>query len=122
MVEWSPGQWVEARVSQYMAYIDGRIEEVALDLYAQADDGSVWYLGEDVSTTASKGLSTAPRAPGSPEGMAPGDDHARRPPGRRRAPGREHPRRSPSRRSTIKRIDKTVNGPTGPVEGAMVGP
>ncbi len=48
MVEWSPGQWVEARVSQYMAYIDGRVEEVAIDLYAQADDGSVWYLGEDV--------------------------------------------------------------------------
>src|SRR6476619_2308631 len=48
MVEWSPGQWVEARVSQYMAYIDGRVEEVAIDLYAQADDGSVWYLGEEV--------------------------------------------------------------------------
>ena len=44
------GGWASARVlvSQYLAYLDGRIEEVALDLYAQADDGSAWYLGEDV--------------------------------------------------------------------------
>ncbi len=48
VIEWSEGQQVEARVSQYFAYIDGRIEEVALDYYAQADDGAVWYLGEDV--------------------------------------------------------------------------
>src|SRR5918996_4715088 len=45
--EWA-GQKVEARVSQYLAFLDGRIEEVALDFYAQADDGSVWYFGEDV--------------------------------------------------------------------------
>jgi hypothetical protein len=31
-----------------MAYLDGRLDEVAIDRYAQADDGSVWYLGEDV--------------------------------------------------------------------------
>ena len=35
-------------VSQYMAFLDGRLTETAIDLYAQADDGSVWYLGEDV--------------------------------------------------------------------------
>ena len=63
MVEWSEGQWVEARVSQYMAYIDGRIEEVALDFYAQADDGSVWYLGEDVfDYSGTKGLIDATAA------------------------------------------------------------
>jgi hypothetical protein len=28
--------------SQYVAYLDRRIEETALDLYAQGDDGSVW--------------------------------------------------------------------------------
>ncbi len=72
MIEWSEGQWVEARVSQYMAFIDGRIEEVALDLYAQADDGSVWYLGEDVfDYSAPRAWSTPPRAPGSPAGMGP---------------------------------------------------
>jgi hypothetical protein len=31
-----------------MAFLGGRIEETAIDLYAQADDGAVWYLGEDV--------------------------------------------------------------------------
>jgi len=33
--------------SQYHAYLDGRILEVAIDWYAQADDGPVWYFGED---------------------------------------------------------------------------
>lgn len=47
IIEWE-GQRVETLVSQYNAYLDGRIEEVAYDYYAQADDGSVWYFGEDV--------------------------------------------------------------------------
>lgn len=46
-VDWA-GQKIEALVSQYTAYRDGRIEEVAIDRYAQSDDGAVWYLGEDV--------------------------------------------------------------------------
>jgi hypothetical protein len=48
IVEWSPGQCVKTLVSQYVAYLDGRVQEVALDFYAQADDGSVWYFGEEV--------------------------------------------------------------------------
>ena len=48
VIQWSPGQCIETLVSQYLAYLDGRIEEAALDFYAQADDGSVWYFGEDV--------------------------------------------------------------------------
>ncbi len=44
--------WLGRRIpvvqSQYLAFIDGRIEEAAVDLYAQADDGAVWYLGEEV--------------------------------------------------------------------------
>ena len=47
IIEWQ-GQQVETLVSQYTAYLDGRIHEVAYDFYAQADDGSVWYFGEDV--------------------------------------------------------------------------
>ncbi|HEX6401131.1 MAG TPA: hypothetical protein VF108_11790, partial [Actinomycetota bacterium] len=47
IVEWE-GQRVETSVSQYNAFLDGRIEEIAYDYYAQADDGSVWYFGEDV--------------------------------------------------------------------------
>ena len=42
------GERVLVLVSQYVAYLDGRLEEVAIDRYAQADDGSVWYFGEDV--------------------------------------------------------------------------
>lgn len=48
VIQWSPGQCIETLVSQYVAYLDGRIEEAALDFYAQADDGSVWYFGEEV--------------------------------------------------------------------------
>jgi hypothetical protein len=39
---------VETLVSQYLAILGGRIHEVALDFYAQDDDGAVWYAGEDV--------------------------------------------------------------------------
>ena len=46
-IEWN-GQQVETLESQYMAFLDGRIAEVALDWYAQDDNGSVWYFGEDV--------------------------------------------------------------------------
>lgn len=40
VIQWRGGR-IEALVAQYVAYLDGRIEEVALDFYAQADDGSV---------------------------------------------------------------------------------
>ena len=47
IIEWQ-GQQVETLVSQYVAYLDGRIHEVAYDFYAQDDAGAVWYFGEDV--------------------------------------------------------------------------
>jgi hypothetical protein len=47
IIEWQ-GTRIETAISQYNAYLDGRINEVAYDYYAQADDGSVWYFGEDV--------------------------------------------------------------------------
>ena len=46
-IQWR-GTTVDTAIVQYVAYSDGRIHEVALDWYAQADDGSVWYFGEDV--------------------------------------------------------------------------
>ncbi|MFG1707369.1 hypothetical protein ACFLIM_29635 [Nonomuraea sp. M3C6] len=46
-VTWD-GRTVETVVMQYLAFSDGRIDEVALDRFGQADDGSVWYFGEDV--------------------------------------------------------------------------
>ncbi|MEO6712893.1 MAG: bacterial transcriptional activator domain-containing protein [Mycobacteriales bacterium] len=42
------GTRIKVVVSMYTAYLGGKLDEVALDRYAQADDGSVWYLGEDV--------------------------------------------------------------------------
>jgi hypothetical protein len=41
------GATIDTALIQYVAYLDGRIQEVAIDRYAQADDGSVWYFGED---------------------------------------------------------------------------
>jgi hypothetical protein len=46
-ITWN-GRQVANRIHQYVAYSGSRILEVALDWYAQADDGSVWYFGEDV--------------------------------------------------------------------------
>ena len=46
-VAWN-GRDVQTLVSQSVGYRDGRIREVTYDYYAQADDGSVWYFGEDV--------------------------------------------------------------------------
>jgi hypothetical protein len=43
IIDWH-GQQVEVAVSQYNAFLGGRIAEVAFDLYAQADDGSVLVL------------------------------------------------------------------------------
>jgi hypothetical protein len=47
-INWN-GQDIEAVVSQFVAYGDGEILEIATDYFAQADDGAVWYLGEDVT-------------------------------------------------------------------------
>jgi hypothetical protein len=46
-ITWN-GRTVPTLISQYVSYLDGQIAEVAYDWYAQADDGSVWYFGEDV--------------------------------------------------------------------------
>jgi hypothetical protein len=39
---------VETLGSSFLAILDRRVTEFAQDRYAQADDGSVWYFGEDV--------------------------------------------------------------------------
>ncbi len=120
VIEWSEGQEVETRVSQYFAYVDGRIEEVALDYYAQADDGAVWYLGEDVFDYNEEGFVDSfsgtwlAGKEGPAEMIMPADPQvgdAFRP---ENIPGVAF------EEVRIKTIDKTVDGPTGPVEGAMV--
>ena len=121
IIEWAEGQQVETLVSQYVAYLDGRIEEVALDYYAQADDGSVWYFGEDVFNYSEDGTiadtegtwlagKEGPPAMIMPARPQIGDAH--RP---ENVPGLVF------EEVAVKSVDETVDGPTGPVEGAIVG-
>jgi hypothetical protein len=42
------GRTVAALIVEDRAFVNGELVEVALDYYAQADDGTVYYLGEDV--------------------------------------------------------------------------
>jgi hypothetical protein len=46
-IEWN-GQNIETLVRHYVAFAGRRVVEIAFDFFAQADDGSVWYFGEDV--------------------------------------------------------------------------
>jgi hypothetical protein len=121
IVEWPEGHQVETLVSQYVAYLDGRIEEVALDLYAQADDGSVWYFGEDVFNYNADGViadtegtwlagKEGPAAMIMPADPEVGDVYRSE-----NIPGLVF------EEVTVKSTGKTVSGPRGPVEGAMVG-
>jgi hypothetical protein len=119
IVEWPEGRPVRTLVSQYVAYLDGRIEEVALDLYAQADDGSVWYFGEDVfnykdgfiadtegTWIAGKDGPAAMIMPADPQV---GDVY--------------RPENVPGfvfEEVTVKSIDETVEGPHGPIEEAII--
>jgi len=102
-----------------MAYLDGRLEEVALDRYAQADDGSVWYLGEDVfdyrdgTIAITEGTWLAGRdGPGAmimPANPNVGDVYRTE-----NAPGIVF------EEVTVKSVSETVQGSTGPVSGAMI--
>jgi hypothetical protein len=119
IIKWRGGE-IEALVSQYVAYLDGRIEEVALDHYAQADDGSVWYLGEDVFNykdgfiADTEGTWFTGRE-GPPALIMPGEP---------KVGDVYRPENIPGlvfEEVTIKTVDKTVAGPHGPVRGAIVG-
>lgn len=117
-VTWD-GQSVEVVMSQYLAFSNGEIEEMALDRYAQADDGSVWYLGEDVfdyvdgTIAVSEGTWLAGRD-GPPAMIMPA-----------------HPKVGDVFRSEnvtgvvfeelrVKAVDQTFKGPSGAVHGAVV--
>ncbi len=106
-------------MSQYTAYLDGRITELAVDRYAQADDGSVWYLGEDVydydrgTVVVSEGTWLAGRD-GPAAMIMPGDP----------AVGQVfRPEDIPGivfEEVTVKEVDTVVAGPLGALEGAIV--
>jgi len=120
-IEWVPGQQVETLVSQYVAFLDGHIQEVALDYYAQADDGSVWYFGEDVADYNPQGLvafttdSWLAGKDGPPAMIMPGDPKLGDAFRTENIPGVVF------EEVTVKTLDKAVPGPSGPVQGAMVG-
>jgi hypothetical protein len=119
VLEWTDGQCVETLVSQYVAYSNGRIKEVALDLYAQADDGSVWYLGEDVFNydhgivNDTEGTWFAGRE-GPVAMIMPNDPRVGEAFLPENIPGLVF------EEVTVKSINQTVEGPHGLVEGAIV--
>jgi hypothetical protein len=118
-VEWK-GQLVETLVSQYTAYLDGRIQEVAYDLYAQADDGAVWYFGEDVADFEDGAIVTregtwiagkdGPAAMIMPSNPKVGDAYRTE-----NTPGIAF------EEVTVEKVGKTLDGPLGPIKGGLVG-
>ena len=112
------GATTDTAIIQYVAYLDGRIHEVALDWYAQADDGSVWYLGEDVfnfqdgKVADTKGTWVAsdktPAAMIMPAKPAVGNVY--------------RPENAPEvvfEEVRVQKVDQTVAGPSGNVSGAI---
>ncbi len=121
LVEWTPGQCVRVLVSQYMAFLDGRLEETAIDFYAQADDGSVWYLGESVFDYDEAGLiiTTEGTWQAGLEGPA-----AMIMPANPRLGDAHRPENIPGNvfeEVRITKLNQTYDGPSGPVSGVLVG-
>jgi hypothetical protein len=114
------GRKVETLISQFVSYLDGRIHEVALDRYAQDDAGNVWYFGEDVfnyedGVVADTG-GTGTAGEDVLEGMIVPPDPV---------VGQAYrPENIPDlvfEEVVVKTLDLTVDGPRGPVSGAIVG-
>jgi hypothetical protein len=118
IIEWE-GQRVETLVSQYNAFLDGRIEEVAYDYYAQADDGSVWYFGEDVfdfragAIVVTEGTWLAGRD-GPAAMIMPADPQVGDVYRTENAPGFVF------EEVTVRSTDQTLDGPIGPIHGGML--
>lgn len=118
IVEWE-GQRIEVTVSQYNAFLGGKIEEVAYDLYAQADDGSVWYFGEEVSDfrdgaiVVTEGTWLAGRD-GPAAMIMPGDPQVGDVYRTENAPGFVF------EEVTVTSVNETLDGPLGPIEGGML--
>ncbi len=118
LIEWQ-GRTVETLVSQYVAYLGGRLHEVAYDFYAQDDDGAVWYFGEDVFNFADGAIvdthgtwiagKDGPAAMIMPAEPKVGDVY--------------RPENIPGfvfEEVTVKKVDESLNGPLGPVAGGLV--
>lgn len=117
IIEWNSRR-IETTVTQYTAFLDGRIDEVALDLYAQANDGSVWYLGEDVFNYENGVIADTEGTwfagkDGPPAMIMPANP---------RAGDAYRPENIPGlvfEEVTVESTGRTVEGPRGPVAGAI---
>jgi hypothetical protein len=117
-ISWN-GRQVPTRIHQYVAFSGGRILEVALDWYAQADDGSVWYFGEDVfnyedgvvADTHGTWLAGRDGPPGMIMPARPGPGQVYRP---ENIPGLVF------EQVTVRSTGQRVPGPRGMVDGAVV--
>jgi hypothetical protein len=118
IISWD-GRAVEVLVSQYVAYLGGRLHEVAYDFYAQADDGSVWYFGEDVFNFADGAIANThgtwlagtdgPAAMIMPADPQVGDVY--------------RPENIPGlvfEEVTVRSVDETTDGPFGPITGGLL--
>ena len=118
VIEWE-GQRIETLVSQYNAFLGGRIEEVAYDYYAQADDGSVWYFGEDVfdfrdgAIVVTEGTWLAGKD-GPAAMIMPGDPQVGDVYRTENAPGFVF------EEVTVRSVDEVLAGPTGTIEGGLL--
>jgi hypothetical protein len=118
IIEWA-GQRIEALVSQYDAFLDGQIEEIAYDFYAQDDAGNVWYLGEEVFNFAD-GQITDTHGTWLAGRDAPG---AMIMPAQPRLGDVYRPENAPPlvfEEVTVTAVDQTFDGPLGPVPGGIV--
>jgi hypothetical protein len=113
------GREVATRIHQYVAYSGGRILEVALDWYAQADDGSVWYFGEDVDNYEDGVVADTHGTWVAGKDGPPGMIMPAQP-----SPGQVYrPENIPElvfEQVTVKAAGQRVPGPRGTVEGALV--
>jgi hypothetical protein len=116
-IAWN-GQEIETVVSQFVAYGDGRILEVAYDYFAQDDEGNVWYFGEDVfnyedgEVVDTEGTWLAGKD-GPPGMIMPADPQVGNVFRPENIPGFAF------EEVAVVATDVTVNGPRGPIEGAI---
>lgn len=114
------GKDIETVEVQYVAHLDRRIEECAMDWYAQADDGSVWYFDEKVSNyhdgeVADTDGTWIAGKEGPPAMIMPANPKVGDVYRVENIPGIAF------EEVRVKAIDVTVSGPLGPRPGGMIG-
>ncbi len=112
------GEQTETRVVQFVAYLDGRVLEHALDFLAQADGGAVWYFGEDVynyenGVVADREGTWLAGKDGPPAMIMPAHPQVGNVYRVENIPGNVF------EEVTVKAINQTLEGPRGLIEGVM---